>query len=90
MDIICGLEQKQIGNCAVFQSIFGLAKNIWTRQKHFGTCRRMRHKPLNAGISSEIAGFCIIVKFLNPLHKPQKAFYGHLTTSYLQLIVQVF
>ena len=75
---------KKIGNCAVCQSIFGLAQHIWTRQKHFGTCRRMRHKPLNVGISREIAGLCIILKFLNPLHEPQKAFYGHLTTSSLQ------
>ena len=64
--------------------------NIWTRQKHFGNCRRMRHKPLNVEISREIAGLCIIVKFLNPLHEPQKAFNGHLTTSSLVLTVQVF
>ena len=27
--------------------IFGLAQNIWTTTKHFGTCKRTRHKSAN-------------------------------------------
>ena len=27
-----------------FSQIFGLAQNIWTSTKHFGTCKRTRHK----------------------------------------------
>ena len=33
----------------IFISIFGLAQNIWTSPKYFGTCRRTRHKYLNGG-----------------------------------------
>ena len=33
----------------IFISIFGLAQNIWTSPKYFGTCRRTKHKYLNGG-----------------------------------------
>ena len=63
---------KTIGNCAVASmSInFWLGTKCLDPPKSFGTCKRMIHKPLNVGISLEIAGLCIIVKLLNPLHEP--------------------
>ena len=30
--------------CTVCEEIFGLAQKIWTSPKHFGTCKRRRHK----------------------------------------------
>jgi len=31
---------KLFGGALKFDSIFGLAQNIWTGTKHFGSCRR--------------------------------------------------
>ena len=43
--------------------IFGLAQNIWTSTKHFGTCKRTRH------YSAKILKLLIHVLYTNCFHK---------------------
>ena len=37
---------KMFATATICKQIFGLAQNIWTSPKHFGTCKRTRHKYL--------------------------------------------
>ena len=35
---------QNVCDCSICKQIFGLAQKIWTSPKHFGTCKRTRHK----------------------------------------------
>jgi len=40
------VRYRKLGTRTKCKSIFGLAQNIWTSPKYFGTCRRTRQNPL--------------------------------------------